>query len=765
MLFRVYPAESSRYPVIRLAGRRENGDESSSLMTSAKQIAQALGNGKEKSQGHGTWVTICPSHSDVEPSMSVSDGPSGKVLVKCHAGCSQTEVIGALRAKGLWAKPSGAQNWKALKRIPEGKSPPKGFSHYKLGVPSRWWVYKDFDGNRVGYVARFDKPDGSKNLLPLSWCQEEDTGDRKFVWKSFARPRPLYGEHLLKGSSKPIMVVEGEKACDAARELFPDHDCLSWPGGTGAVKLANWQVLKGKDVTIWPDADEPGLKAASSIGEILADAKASSVKTVFPPDSLPKGWDLADEPEGSFDPKKALQEAKAFAPSGDAKIDEMNRKYALALLGDKAAVIWEKWDPGKGRTVPVFLSKQAVKDHLANQFVPVGMKEVPVFDVWLSHPARKTYDGVVFEPGLETPRDFNLWRGFTFVPDPTGDWSMFRDHVMKNAAHGDESKFQWIMCWFAQMVQKPREKPGTSITFQGKQGTGKTIIGQAIGHLMRDNYVLVDSSQQVTGNFNAHMSHALLFQADEGFFGGDPRISGRLKSIVTSETNRIEYKGKDSFEIRNYMRFLVTSNERWVVPAAFEERRFAVFNVTEGRIQDREYFEAMFRQLRSGGYEGLLHDLMHWDLTKADVGSIPATAALAEQKEQSLDTVQRFWMERLESREITQSKFEWPRHVGTEELYDAYVRRCMQWGVSRRQSSRQFAIELQELVPGGLEVERAVIKTMDERGFSREGLRWCYVLPTAEACRSRFEKVIGHSVEWPTEGSKAEPELDSEIPF
>lgn len=56
---------------------------------------------KVRKSGNG-WEACCPSHDDHEPSLSISEGRTGKVLVKCWAGCSQKEVISALRDRGLW---------------------------------------------------------------------------------------------------------------------------------------------------------------------------------------------------------------------------------------------------------------------------------------------------------------------------------------------------------------------------------------------------------------------------------------------------------------------------------------------------------------------------------------------------------------------------------------------------------------------------------------------------------------------------------------
>ncbi len=64
----------------------------------AETIAKALG-------GHragATWMARCPAHDDLSPSLAISAGPNGKVLVRCHAGCDQRDVIAALSERGLW---------------------------------------------------------------------------------------------------------------------------------------------------------------------------------------------------------------------------------------------------------------------------------------------------------------------------------------------------------------------------------------------------------------------------------------------------------------------------------------------------------------------------------------------------------------------------------------------------------------------------------------------------------------------------------------
>ncbi|MBN9323512.1 MAG: hypothetical protein J0H24_16250 [Delftia acidovorans] len=64
----------------------------------AEAIARALGGNRVGA----TWMARCPVHEDRRPSLAISMGKDGTVLVRCHAGCEQREVIAALQERGLW---------------------------------------------------------------------------------------------------------------------------------------------------------------------------------------------------------------------------------------------------------------------------------------------------------------------------------------------------------------------------------------------------------------------------------------------------------------------------------------------------------------------------------------------------------------------------------------------------------------------------------------------------------------------------------------
>jgi uncharacterized protein (DUF927 family) len=91
-----------------------------------------------------------------------------------------------------------------------------------------------------------------------------------------------------------VLITEGEKAADAAATIFLDMVSITWPGGAQAVGKADWSPLRGRRVTIWPDNDDAGRRAAADVVKAARAAGAASVATVAVPSDWPHGWDLAD---------------------------------------------------------------------------------------------------------------------------------------------------------------------------------------------------------------------------------------------------------------------------------------------------------------------------------------------------------------------------------------------------------------------------------------------------------------------------------------
>ena len=160
----------------------------------------------------------------------------------------------------------------------------------RLGEPSRNFLYRTRTGEFAMVVARFDN-DGGKDIRQLAWLKDKN-GAESWQRPTLAAPAKnlLYrGEQLAQYPDKPVLIVEGEKCVEAIAADWTDWIILTWQGGTSTAAKADWSGLENRDVTIWPDNDEPGKKAAAAIAEQIPNAKI-----VDPLPDKPVGWDVAD---------------------------------------------------------------------------------------------------------------------------------------------------------------------------------------------------------------------------------------------------------------------------------------------------------------------------------------------------------------------------------------------------------------------------------------------------------------------------------------
>jgi hypothetical protein len=443
---------------------------------------------------------------------------------------------------------------------------------------------------------------------------------------------------------------------------------------------------------------------------------------------------------------------------GGFSIEEMNKEWALVLLGSKAVMVHEQpyaqeiEDRLQIRTVDAF------NRWYDNKFVfwkaaDGRMKPMTWSKVWMHSSDRRQYRGLEFFPcsdGVQgSPGYLNLWQGYEIKPRKKKDaYAVFDDHLLTNVCGGDEALRDWVFGWFAHLMQRPRERTGTALVFRGRMGAGKSTVGEVMGSLIASHFYQVDDPRYITGNFNAHMAKCLLLQAEEAVWAGDKNAEGRLKGLITSKYQMIEAKGVDPIRLRNYVRLVMTSNEDWVVPAGKDERRFCVLDVGDGAAQNHGYFRELHAELDNGGREALLYDLLHFDLDSIDLWTIPKTDALLEQKIRSLDSIEAWWYSHLQNGETYTASGSWETVVPCAALYDDYIKLSDRVGIKRRSWESEIGKTLKRLVPG-LEKKRTTPPSGDEYGARR----WCYLMPSLEQCRDGFSQAVGQSIDWQREAS------------
>ncbi len=243
-----------------------------------------------KKAGNG-WSARCPAHDDRRASLSIAEGDDGTALLKCHAGCDTAAILAAagLKLADLFpprAAPTPARNGKAVSGGRTFATAKDAVAELERqhGQRSALWTYHNAQGQPVGVVVRWDKPDG-KDIRPVARHADD--------WRIGAMPdpRPLYGLPDL-AAARRVIVCEGEKAADAARSL--GVVATTSAGGSQAANKTDWRPLTGKEVWIMPDNDAPGRKYAETVAGILARLTPAPMARVVELPGLPVGGDIVD---------------------------------------------------------------------------------------------------------------------------------------------------------------------------------------------------------------------------------------------------------------------------------------------------------------------------------------------------------------------------------------------------------------------------------------------------------------------------------------
>ncbi len=233
--------------------------------------------------------------------------------------------------------------------VPDDAPDARTFRHPKHGEPVGVWPYTDSERRLLFVVARFASIDAEGNVgkdyLPLTYC-ETAKGRRGWRAKGIDGLRPLYRLPEIIGRSDAVLIVaEGEKAADAAGNLFRGIVATTPAHGAKSPHKTDWSPVSGRTVVIATDNDDAGLQFGDRVCELVRAAGATAVLHL-PPDLLgswvwkdgerlpregdiPKGWDIADARDEDWNAPRVAEvipDVSALPPYRDAEEREARRR-------------------------------------------------------------------------------------------------------------------------------------------------------------------------------------------------------------------------------------------------------------------------------------------------------------------------------------------------------------------------------------------------------------------------------------------------------
>lgn len=445
-------------------------------------------------------------------------------------------------------------------------------------------------------------------------------------------------------------------------------------------------------------------------------------------------------------------------------LHKLNEKFAVIRnIGGQCRIIEEVWDHGLQRSILVKSTFSDFKNFFMNETETVTLtnakgnqvvRQIPVGRFWLEHPRRRQYDRLVFEPGEDIDGAYNLWRGYGCNAVPSDTHRSFLDHIYKNICSSNKEHYDYLLNWLARAVQQPAEPGATAFVMRGRPGTGKSFFAKHFGRLFGRHFLHLTNAAHLVGTFNSHLRDAIVLFGDECFYAGDKKTEPLLKTLITEQTLMIEAKGIDAEASPNYTHIILASNAAWVVPAGAADRRFFVLDVADTKQRDTTYFAGLERDLRRGGYEAMLYELLNHDIAGFDVQDIPHTDALAQQKALSLGPHDEWWLQCLRDGRV--SGVVWAERgviVQNHLMWEDYVQFCATTQPHRMLGREQLGIFLMRMCPG--DYPSPARRRVDG------DLQMMRVFPPIKVCRKSWDKF--HNVKTPWEDVSYVDEKD--LPF
>jgi hypothetical protein len=340
--------------------------------------------------------------------------------------------------------------------------------------------------------------------------------------------------------------------------------------------------------------------------DYAAGAKAAAKELGIPRkviDEEVRRWREDHKPREQKDAEKANVKAA---------LDELNARHTvLENLGGKCVVMeFVSSEIHQGLLIPSYQSVDTIKNRYSNRLVYSDGKPHRLGDYWLKYAGRTQYHSLALVPNgpeVLSGNVLNLWKGFGIKPAP-GDWSLMQDHVLQVLANGDADVSHYILNWSAWCVQNPDKPAEVALVMRGEEGLGKGIFFRSLGECFGSHYLHVTSQKHVSGQFNSHLQGCIFLFADEAFAVRDKNAESILKALITEPVLMIEPKGINPFQSKNLIKIGMASNARWVVPVSHSARRYMMLDVVVRR--DEAYFRALYEQMKNGGREAMLYDLL-----------------------------------------------------------------------------------------------------------------------------------------------------------
>ena len=362
-----------------------------------------------------------------------------------------------------------------------------------------------------------------------------------------------------------------------------------------------------------------------------------------------------------------------------------------------------------------------------------------VAPLWLKATDRPTYpQGFAMLPGENPPKGvYNLWTGFGCEVDYSSTPIQARKalwHLKYVICGGDQTSYRYSLGWLAHAFQNPKKQAEVAFVMLGGRGAGKGTLGGWFIGLFGSHGTHIQNPGHLTGRFNSHLKSTVALFVDEAFFVGDRAAHNVLKGLITENQIMVEPKNVNAYAAKNRLKIMMATNETHAISAGTDERRYFVTYVSDRVKQNHKYFTELTKWWKDGGDRALFTLLCHIDLSEFNIRKVPKTAALEEQKLESLTGLDS-WLY-----ELLQDEARWKTKWSARDAANNFRIYCDQKG-----GKYKYENTTDRAVGKGL---RKWLVVKRRRASESCGRSYELILPELNEARKQFSEKLDARIDW-----------------
>lgn len=209
----------------------------------------------------------------------------------------------------------------------------------------------------------------------------------------------------------------------------------------------------------------------------------------------------------------------------------------------------------------------------------------------------------------------------------------------------DDDFYEYILNWFAYIIQNINDKTRVCILLKSNQGSGKNTFTNVLAEILTGySEINITSLEDLTSDYNMVLENKKLIICNElGSLIKSKTDFDKLKSIWTDNIFRVgdKYIAKRQAELP--INGILLTNHLDVIKIEPSDRRYLCLETSSCMINNAKYFKELYDEIYSDGfYEHLTSFFKNRDIKDFDPTKIPKTNLKESMKLLHKDDVQDF---------------------------------------------------------------------------------------------------------------------------